>query len=114
MNTPWRARRILVLEASVCCVRRCAKRAISEYKNHGDKTPHCRQCDRANFRIILDVVIRGSAQRRHQRTAAYGYSYTLNLANKIQSKLQEADRKAHLLITRQGIAGWRPRALRIE
>jgi N-acetylmuramoyl-L-alanine amidase len=57
-------------------------------------------CDRANFRIILDV---GHSEEVPGAMSARGvpeYSYNLNLAQKIYAKLQDAGfSKAHLLIT---------------
>jgi len=99
MNHPWRVRTAWLLAASLLTIF-AAQPARAQSTKAVAKKPAVATCDRANFRIILDV---GHSEEVPGAMSARGqpeYSYNLALTQKIHAKLQQAGfSKAHLLIT---------------
>ncbi len=99
MNHPWRVGTASLLAVSLLAII-AAQPAQAQSTKVAAKKPAVATCDRANFRIILDV---GHSEEVPGAMSARGqpeYSYNLNLAQKIHAKLQQAGfSKAHLLIT---------------
>jgi N-acetylmuramoyl-L-alanine amidase len=77
-----------------------AQPAHAQTTTPAPKAPVAASCDRAQFRVIIDV---GHSEEVPGAISARGvpeYSYNLNLARKIHARLHEAGfTKAHLLIT---------------
>lgn len=77
-----------------------AQPARAQASKPASKTPIPASCDRAHFRVIIDV---GHSEEVPGAISARGvpeYSYNLNLAQKIHAKLRESGfSKAHLLIS---------------
>jgi N-acetylmuramoyl-L-alanine amidase len=77
-----------------------AQPALAQVSKPASKTPAAATCDRAHFRVIIDV---GHSEEVPGAMSARGvpeYSYNLNLAKKVHAKLQQAGfSKAQLLIT---------------
>jgi N-acetylmuramoyl-L-alanine amidase len=103
MNHPWFDPRNFgaasILAASLLTIAATLP-ANAQLSKPAAKTAIPATCDRAHFRMIIDV---GHSEEVPGAMSARGvpeYSYNLNLAKKIHAKLQEAGfSKAHLLIT---------------
>ena len=103
MNHPWFHPRIFdatsLIAASLLAIA-AAQPAHAQLSKPAQTTPVAASCDRAHFRMIIDV---GHSEEVPGAMSARGvpeYSYNLDLAQKIHAKLQEAGfGKTHLLIT---------------
>ena len=99
MNHPWYFGATSLLAVSLLTLV-AAPPANAQLSKPAPKTPVAASCDRANFRIILDVGHSEEVPGAISARGATEYSYNLNLAQKIHAKLRDAGfSKAHLLVT---------------
>ncbi len=103
MNHPWFHRwklgATLLIAASLLTIA-AAQPVHAEASKPAPKTPVAASCDRAHFRLILDVGHSEEVPGAISARGATEYSYNLNLAQKIHAKLREAGfSKAHLLVS---------------
>ena len=103
MNHPWFHSRnfsVASLFAASLLMIAAAQPADAQAPKPAPKAPVAASCDRAHFRMIIDVGHSEEVPGAISARGATEYSYNLNLAQKIHAKLREAGfSKAHLLVS---------------
>jgi N-acetylmuramoyl-L-alanine amidase len=115
MNHPWFHSRNFsgasLFAASLLMIA-AAQPAHAQAPKPAPKAPVAASCDRAHFRMIIDVGHSEEVPGAISARGATEYSYNLNLAQKIHAKLREAGSKlASGLIRQNQRQPYQPRQL---